>query len=111
MSRNLETLKEGGEKQARAVLVLLGGIFRGREERAREHRDAATLCGVVRDRQRWRRGGFKVLLYVRNECPFGIFQTASEKIKIIFQCFLDVRLLLLLNVTPSGGCGERSVKS
>lgn len=75
MSRNLETLKEGGEKQARALLVLLGEYSGGGGER--EHRDAATLCGVVRDRQRWRRGGFKVLLYVRNECPFGIFQTAS----------------------------------
>lgn len=29
MSRNLETLKEGGEKQARALLVLLGEYSEG----------------------------------------------------------------------------------
>lgn len=31
MSRNLETLKEGGEKQARALLVLLGEYSGGGE--------------------------------------------------------------------------------
>lgn len=46
----------------------------------RDCRDATTLGGTASEGERWRMGFFfKDLLYVRDECPFDIFQAASQK--------------------------------
>lgn len=68
-----------GVKQSQQWLCL-GCLWESVGGVERDCRDATTLGGTASEGERWRKVFFfKGLLYVRDECPFDIFQAASQK--------------------------------